>query len=159
MNIRNVQTIHYYFSDDENITNPKVTIDQEDLDFDFSSSVDIRAETKLSTEFASRAETKSSTEFTSRAETKSSTEFSSRAETKSSTEFTSRTNQVEDTIQLDKMMNRVTMDEEVDIDSVDIGSMPIFDNSRHIDVQMTMDNDFPLWAGDTSARRSPEGLL
>lgn len=108
-------------SDDENITNPKVTIDQEDLDFDISSSVDMRAEAKLSTEFPSRA------------------------------------NQGEDAIKIDKMMNRVTMDEEVDIDSVDIGSMPIFENSRHIDVQMPLDNDFPLWAGDTSARRSPEG--
>ena len=110
-----------------------MTIDQEDLDFEFSASVDIRAETKSSTEFSSRAE-------------------------KLSTEYTSRTNQDEDNIKLDKMMNRVTMNEEVDIDSVDIGSMPIFENSRHIE-QMPLDNDFPLWAGDTSARRSPEGEL
>ncbi|KAJ8734730.1 hypothetical protein PYW08_013980 [Mythimna loreyi] len=108
-------------SDDENITNPKVTIDQEDLDFDISSSGDIRAEAKLSTEFSSRS------------------------------------NQDEDTTKLDKMMNRVTMDEKIDIDSVDIGNMPIFENSRHVDVQLPSDNDFPLWAGDTSARRSPEG--
>ncbi|KAJ8734089.1 hypothetical protein PYW07_014640 [Mythimna separata] len=108
-------------SDDENITNPKVTIDQEDLDFDISSSVDIRQEAKLSTEFSSRSI------------------------------------QVEDTTKLDTMMNRVTMDEKDDIDSVDIGSMPIFENSRHHDVQIPSDNDFPLWAGDTSARRSPEG--
>lgn len=112
--------MRYYFSDDENITNPKVTIDQEDLDFDISLSVDIQTDAKLSTEFPSRS------------------------------------NQ-DDTIKIDKMMNRVTMDEEVDTDSVDVGSMPIFKNSRHIDVQIPPDNDFSLWAGDTSARRSPEG--
>lgn len=25
-------------------------------------------------------------------------------------------------------------------------------------LQLSLDSDFPLWAGDTSARRSPEGL-
>lgn len=54
-------------------------------------------------------------------------------------------------------MSRVTMDEDDDVDSVDMGSMPIFENRRRIDAQVQLDNDFSLWAGDTSARRSPEG--
>ncbi|XP_035429936.2 rab-like protein 6 isoform X1 [Spodoptera frugiperda] len=105
-------------SDDENVTNPKVTIDQEDLDFEVSSPVDERPEVKLSTELT-------------------------------------RTKQ--DDVNLDTMMSRVSMEEEVDVHSVDIGAVPIFENSRHIDVQLPLDNDYPLWAGDTSARRSPEG--
>lgn len=111
----------YIFSDDENITNPKVTIDQEDLDFDINNAVEIRSEIKLSTP------------------------------------FTSRSSQDEDN--LEKMISRVTMNDEVDIDNMDIGSGPIFENSRHLDVQLPLDNDFPLWAGDTSARRSPEGTF
>lgn len=77
-----------------------------------------------------------------------------RPEVKLSTELT-RTKQ--DDVNLDTMMSRVSMEEEVDVHSVDIGAVPIFENSRHIDVQLPLDNDYPLWAGDTSARRSPEG--
>ncbi|CAH0600579.1 unnamed protein product [Chrysodeixis includens] len=106
-------------SEDENITNPKVTIDQEDLDFDINNAVEIRSEIKLSTQFSSRSS--------------------------------------QDEDNLEKMINRVKMNEDVDIDNMDIGSGPIFENSRHLDVQLPLDNDFPLWAGDTSARRSPEG--
>lgn len=114
-------------SDDENTTNPKVTIDQEDLDFDVSTSVEIKTEPKLSTEY-----------------------------TKITSDFTSKSNRDEDN--LDRMMSRITMNEEVDIDSIDMGNSPIFENNRHIEVQLPLDNDFPLWAGDTSARRSPEGI-
>ncbi|PZC87028.1 hypothetical protein B5X24_HaOG201264 [Helicoverpa armigera] len=106
-------------SEDENTTNPKVTIDQEDLDFEISSSVELKVETKLPTEKVSR------------------------------------TSQDEDN--LDKMMSRMKMEEDVDSHGSDIGVMPIFEKSRHIDLQISLDNDFPLWAGDTSARRSPEG--
>ncbi|XP_049698593.2 rab-like protein 6 [Helicoverpa armigera] len=106
-------------SEDENTTNPKVTIDQEDLDFEISSSAELKVETKLPTEKVSR------------------------------------TSQDEDN--LDKMMSRMKMEEDVDSHGSDIGVMPIFEKSRHIDLQISLDNDFPLWAGDTSARRSPEG--
>ncbi|KAF9419266.1 hypothetical protein HW555_004193 [Spodoptera exigua] len=105
-------------SDDENVTNPKVTIDQEDLDFEVASPVDDHSEVKSSRELT-------------------------------------RTKQ--DDVNIDTMMSRISMEEEVDDHSVDIGAVPTFESSRHIDVQIPLDNDFPLWAGDTSARRSPEG--
>lgn len=34
-------------------------------------------------------------------------------------------------------------------------NLPIFEN-RH-NIQLSLDNDFPLWSGDSSVRRSPEG--
>lgn len=109
-------------SDDENTTNPKVTIDQEDLDFDLSTSAEImRPETKLPSEHITRSSRHDGT--------------------------------------LDTMMSRISMDDDDDthISTSDMSRGPIFESNRHIEVELQSDNDFPLWAGDTSARRSPEG--
>lgn len=114
------------FSDDENTTNPKVTIDQEDLDYDISSSVEIN-----------------------------------RPEPKLPSERVTRSSHHDDTI--DTMMSRITMDEDDDThisqSSIEMSHAPIFESKRHIEVELQLDNDFPLWAGDTSARRSPEGIF
>lgn len=108
-------------SDDENTTNPKVTIDQEDLDFDVSSS-----DARLALTLASEIEP-------------------------------SQPSHQDDT--MDTMMSRLTMDEDdtTNTTSIDLPPGPLFESKRLKDVELHLDNDFPLWAGDTSARRSPEG--
>lgn len=55
---------------------------------------------------------------------------------------------------LDSLMNRTTITSNTNVDNN--RNIPIF-GSRGID--LSMDNEFPLWAGDSSARRSPEGNL
>ncbi|XP_075986025.1 rab-like protein 6 isoform X2 [Anticarsia gemmatalis] len=112
-------------SDDDYTTNPKVTIDQEDLDFDISSSAEIN-----------------------------------RPEAKVPSDNNNITRQSLHDDTLDTMMSRITMNEDDDTHishaSIDISHPPMFESNRHIE-DIQLENDFPLWAGDTSARRSPEG--
>lgn len=101
-----------------------MTIDQEDLDFDVSSSADIvRPEPKVPSELHTRSSHLDGT--------------------------------------LDTMMSRITMEDDDDTQlshsSVDNSHGHIFESKSHIEEELQMDNDFSLWAGDTSVRRSPEG--
>ncbi|CAB3237178.1 unnamed protein product [Arctia plantaginis] len=109
-------------SDDENTTNPKVTIDQEDLDFDVSSSADFF-----------------------------------RSEPKVPSELHARSSHVDGT--LDTMLSRITMEDEDDthLSNNSVDNSHIFESKSHIEEELQLDNDFSLWAGDTSVRRSPEG--
>ncbi|XP_026323862.1 rab-like protein 6 [Hyposmocoma kahamanoa] len=55
----------------------------------------------------------------------------------------------------DRLMSQMTINQDsVETESSDMGSISIFSRSRH---ELNIENDFPLWAGDSSARRSPEG--
>lgn len=70
------------------------------------------------------------------------------------TRITSRLSRDEDL--RDRFMSQVTISKDsVETENSDISSMSIFSRSHH---ELNIENDFPLWAGDSSARRSPEGM-
>ncbi|XP_059049545.1 rab-like protein 6 [Achroia grisella] len=114
-------------SDDGTMTNPKVTVDEDDLDVDTSASESSKGP-KLSIDHT----------------------------------FTSIPNKEAN---IEKLMSHTSISKEnYDIplqkpvaskDNIDHKLSVL--NSRHSDMQLSMDNDFPIWAGDSSARRSPEG--
>lgn len=54
----------------------------------------------------------------------------------------------------DRFVSQVTMSKESVETESDMGNISIFSRSRH---ELNIENEFPLWAGDSSARRSPEG--
>ncbi|XP_049887480.1 rab-like protein 6 isoform X1 [Pectinophora gossypiella] len=69
-------------------------------------------------------------------------------------ELISRSNN-EDSLR-DQFMTHVSISKDsMKSESSDIGTLSILSSEHHS--QLTLDNDFPLWAGDSSARRSPEG--
>ncbi|XP_028164413.1 rab-like protein 6 [Ostrinia furnacalis] len=111
-------------SDEENGTNPKVTVDQDDFDFVGTPTSETTMEepkTLLSSDHHKS--------------------FQPRPE--------------EEDESLNRFMRQTSISKESSTQDEMSVNHSLLDSSHSI--QMSLDNDFPLWAGDTSARRSPEG--
>ncbi|XP_026764382.1 rab-like protein 6 [Galleria mellonella] len=112
-------------SDDGAMTNPRVTVDEDDLDIDTSASESATG-TKLSSDLT----------------------FGSRSLKESN---------------IEKLMSHTSISKETDISiqtpvaPTDIDLKLSMLDHRHHDMQLSLDSDYPIWAGDSSARRSPEG--
>lgn len=119
---RTTQCVIYlilYCSDEDNTTNPKVTVDQDDLDFEGTPP----AEKPIGTLSLEDHKT-----------------------------FVSRPDNEEDS--LSTYMRQMSLSK--DSDDTSLSRVSMLESSHNL--QLSLDNDFPLWAGDTSARRSPEGI-
>lgn len=80
------------------------------------------------------------------------------------------TNQVkESTLTIDYTMRMDEEDESIDkifmkravisTDDIEDNTMTLSAPDLHLDVHLSLNNDFPIWAGDSSVRRSPEGKV
>ncbi|XP_014370619.2 rab-like protein 6 [Papilio machaon] len=102
-------------SDDEVAINPKVTVEEDDLDIDNIPSTNQVIESRLSIDY-----------YTSRMEEE------------------------------DESLGKRFMKEAV-INTDDIEDNTMTLNVGDPELQLSLNNDFPIWAGDSSVRRSPEG--
>lgn len=77
------------------------------------------------------------------------------AELKLPTEQTAQVSRPKDD-ELERFMGQASMSKDsFKTESSDMSNTSILGSRHHM--QLTLDNDFPIWAGDSSARRSPEG--
>lgn len=125
--VRRINFLLVICSDEENATNPKVTVDQDDFDFEGTPSTENATGNPVTILSSEQHNT-----LVSKAD--------------------------KDEESLNRYMRQTSISKEGSPEDESSVSHVSMLESNH-SLQLSLDNDFPLWAGDTSARRSPEGTL